>query len=280
MRGQIPGCSKLIVLSFLVLGAIVLGFSHSARSDELQDNFMQGDLAYQSGDFKKAIQFYENVVKINPDFAPAYNALGLAHLSDKDKISNITWFFNVALEIDPQYVDAYSNLCRAYYEYQMFDEAEAACSKALEIKPDYGPAQLSLAWVYLLGKKNPEQAIPYFDQILQKTKNPVVLFSRGIAYGEVGDSARVIETITMLRELGKEDLAVQLESSLRASAMPPTDSKTLELPERQPGTIVPTNVPQSSVISAPSEPVSQDSLGSMRIRLKGKLSAPMPAVPQ
>ncbi len=40
---------------------------------------------------------------------------------------------------------AQSNLCAAYAKLEMMDEAEAACTAALELRPDYAPAQANKA---------------------------------------------------------------------------------------------------------------------------------------
>lgn len=254
----------LIVLSWLLCACGTWG-----DEDNFGDVFRKGDQAFQAGDYQKAIEYYEQAVKINPDSAPAYNALGLAHHAQKDKLTNVVWFFHVALDIDPLYTDAESNLCRVYYEHGLFEEAEQSCLKALALDPNYGPVQLSLAWVYLIGKKMPDKAIVYFDEALKKTRSPVVYFGRGIAYGEIGESGKVIETITLLREMGSEEFASQLENSLRTSTMPSTNPETLTMPERQTGTLVPSG---QDVVEPPSqEEKSQDVSGAMRIRLRGKL---------
>lgn len=254
------------------LGGILVGLlltlpASGADFNELRKIFTKGDAAYQQGDYPKAIEYYEAAVEVNPDFAPAYNALGLAHHANQEKLSNVVWFFNVALDIDPEFTDAYSNLCRVYYERELYDEAERACQKALEIDPDYGPAQLSLAWTYLIGKGQPAKAVEYFDEVLKKTQNPVVYFGRGVAYGQMGDTGRVIETITNLREVGSENLAIQLENSIRTSYMPATSPESLDIPRRQAGRII-SSSPEATQQPLPAE---ESFAGTMRIRLRGKL---------
>ncbi|MEJ1958237.1 MAG: tetratricopeptide repeat protein [Nitrosomonadales bacterium] len=58
-----------------------------------------------------------------------------------------------ALEINPDYAEAYSNLGGAYYDLERLDAAEANCRKALAIKHDLAEAHSNLGHVLMeLGK--------------------------------------------------------------------------------------------------------------------------------
>jgi len=259
---------------FLIFLCLIFSIPVLAQNETLKGNFMQGERAFQSGDYEKAIQFYEQVVEIDPDFAPVYNALGLAHHAAGSRLTEVVWFFQVATDLNPDYTEAYANLCKIYFEEAEHDRAEKACLKALEIDPNLGSAQLQLAWVYLAGKQEPHQAIPYFERVLERVQNPMVYFGLGLAYAHSGDHARALETITLLRGMAENELAIQLEDALRAVQEPPPAveqsgrSKTSVMPQRQKGTLIeaqpePPPVPPSAQPSTVS--------GQMRIRLKGSL---------
>jgi Flp pilus assembly protein TadD len=51
-----------------------------------------------------------------------------------------------ALEKQPNYAEAYNNICTAYNNLQKYDSAAWACSKALELKPDFQLAKNNLNW--------------------------------------------------------------------------------------------------------------------------------------
>ena len=191
-------------------------------AETLQELFQQGEAAYQKGEYDKAIRYYEQAVEINPNFAPVYNALGLARSGRNDPLSDVVWSFNVATDIDPNYAEAYDNKCRVLFRANKHAQAEEACRKALAVNPDLGSAQLNLAWVYLVGKQQPQDAIFYFQQVLEKIKNPMVYFGLGIAYSMKGDSANVLDIITTLRGMGENNLATQLEDGIRKIDEPPT----------------------------------------------------------
>jgi tetratricopeptide (TPR) repeat protein len=51
-----------------------------------------------------------------------------------------------ALELQPNYAEAYNNICTAYNQLQKYDSAIIACNKAVELKPDFQLAKNNLNW--------------------------------------------------------------------------------------------------------------------------------------
>ena len=243
----------------------------------LRDYYEKGEIEYQRGNYQKAIQEYEKAVDLDPNFAPVYNALGLAHQAMQDKLSDVVWFFKVAVDIDPQFADAYHNMCRAYYQAGKHNEAEQACRKAMAINPDILSAKLSLAWIYLVGKQQPADAVLYFNQVLEKIQSPMIYFGLGLAYAQSGDRARVLEVITVLRNQGENNLAAQLERSIMTPMQP-------QMPENFSQFALPAPQNTSRLIEAAPKPqpkVPEDSApqaATMKIRLRGTLNTvPIPA---
>ena len=70
-------------------------------------------------------------------------SLALYHAGKYDECINAC---NKALELKPDYPEAYNNICSAYNQLQKYDSAAWACSKALEIKPDFQLARNNLNW--------------------------------------------------------------------------------------------------------------------------------------
>lgn len=241
---------------------------------DLQKYFDQGEKAYERGDYEKAAQLYEKVVEIDPNYAPAYNALGLTYKGLNGTIEDVTWLFNVATEIDPNYIDAYDNQCKTYYQAQYYDAAEKACLKILSLVPNHGGAQFTLGWIYL-GKLDPKRAVRYFEEVLKKVQVPAVYFGLGMAYAQSGNHAQVLDTVTQLRSQGQLQMASQLEGMIRSSqpAAAPMTPPAIEIPERQAGTLVP-STSTVAVSAAPSGESAAPQVGSMRVRLRGRLNTP------
>lgn len=239
-----------------------------ALSDEAAKLFEEGQQAASRGDHKKAVEYYEKVVELDTNFAPVYAALGASYEQMSAPVGDVAWFYDTAVSVDPQFIEAYDTLCRVCYQGGEFDRAEAACLKALELNPAYPSAQMSLAWIYLLGKSQPDKAIFYFRKVLERIKHPKVYFGLGMAYSMNGDRAEVLDVVTTLRGMGEVDLAAQLERSIRESIPQPLPQDYVPMPQREPGTIVrSTDEPEPTP-----EPTSSPISGQTQIRLRGKLT--------
>jgi tetratricopeptide (TPR) repeat protein len=252
----------LLAMTFI----FIVANSSSAANNPVKDLFEQATLAYSQKEYDKSIQLYEQLIKVYPNFAPAYNYMGLAHKAKPEtNLSSITWMFEKAIEITPDYVDPYDNLGKIYYSLGNFDKAEEFELKALAIKPDFPTAHLTLGWVYLLGKSQPEEAIKHFSQVGQ-TDIPYAHLGLGIAYYMDGQNFRVLEMITSLRKLGREDLALQLEKALKRGRYIPGETG---MPLISPGT---SQKPDEELTFSDNENVKQ-----MPVRLRSKTEETPPA---
>lgn len=258
----------------IVFGAVIIAgilFSSSVFAENLRELYQEGMRLYQEGEYQKAIESFEKAAKLNSNFAPAYNGLGLAYKELNASPSEVIWYFKSAVDIDPKFAEAYDNLGKAYYGIGQFDKAEEYCKKALEINPRLGSAEFSLAWVYLLGKSQPQEAIPYFKKVLEKSKIPFAYFGLGISYFMIDERALVLEIITSLREMNQDKLAEQLENMIRDYYYIPSESGgSLVKIEPPPETTGEPVAPAESTISQKGEPAKQDLSSFMtRVRMKG-----------
>jgi tetratricopeptide (TPR) repeat protein len=228
-------------------------------------SYQEGLAALEAGRYSQAISLLEKAVDLDSNFAPAYNALGLAHQRMHAPLSDVIWFFDVAITIDSRMVDFYLNKCQVYQEAGQIDPAIKACQEALGVVPGHGKAELALAWLYLQGKDDADRAIHYFENILRKIQNPMIYYGLGLAYTRRGDNARVLDVIMILRNLGEKELASKLEQGIRPPEMP-----------GEPPLIPPPAQVQSPPLNAPDSaaPITTDGL--MKIRLRGKLTGVNP----
>lgn len=70
-------------------------------------------------------------------------SLALYNLND---FSGCIRVCKLALEIDPNYVYAYNNMCSAYNKMSQWKQAVQACEKALELDPNFERAKNNLIW--------------------------------------------------------------------------------------------------------------------------------------
>jgi len=222
-----PDAKNLGVLAPWNLGVLIVFFlsfcvsAHAALAPEAGEWFRKGYQAYEEGQYGTAIWYYEKVADADQNFAPVYNALGLAHEKNGAPMSDVLWYFRVATDIDPENLEAYENLCKFYYQARQFKEAEFACKRLLELNPGAMSAKMQLAWTYLVGLQQPIDAIQYFQEVSTRVKEPVVYFGLGMAYTRNGDYAEAVEIITRLRAMGAQEFATQLENVTRAASYSP-----------------------------------------------------------
>jgi len=265
---------KIFVVTVLFL-VTFMALSRPCLSQDFRSLFQKGVEDYSRGNYPEAIKNLQAAIEINQNFAQAYNYLGMSHIQNNSPLEETVWCFQQAADIDPKFAEAHSNMCRAYYQNEKHDEAEAACLKALEIDPNHLSAKMSLAWVYLLGKPQPESAVKYFSEVLEKAKYPTIYFGLGMACSQSGDHARVLEIVTALRGMKQDELAQQLESTIRTYQMPDPGQLPPGLPPSHAGEdgrligSAPKPAPMTPSFSDDSG--GERKVGTMRIRLKGKL---------
>lgn len=226
--------------------------------------FQKGAQAYQQQNYREAIRLFESAIKIYPDLAPAYNYLGLCHKSLNANVYKVIDYFEKAVEIDPEYILAYDNLAKIYYGLNKYEQAEKYNLKALELKPDLLSSLLSLGWINLLGKSDQEEAIYYFEQVVEQSDMPYAYFGLGLANFLDQNNAEVLHVITVLRRAGEEDLAKHLEVMLRENRYIAPNSP------RPPSKQAPSTSKTKHSASASSDSSTSSSVAGMKVRLRKK----------
>jgi len=201
---------------FFLIFLLTVSFVNVAFANPLKQEYGEGVLAFHQQNYKSAIEHFERCTDMLPEFAPAYYYLGMSHRKLGSKPQRVIWLLEKAIKFDSTHEKAYEELSKIYYEMAQFDKAEEAGLKALEINPNNLVATLSLGWVYLLGKGEAQEAVSYFEKAL-KTQETIAYaqLGLGIAYHMSDQRFKALEAITNLRQLGEDNLAVQLEAMVR-----------------------------------------------------------------
>lgn len=132
-----------------------------------------------------AVLYYEKAMQMDPNLN-YYSAIGdcWSEIKSWQKAANA---YEKAISINANPKDYYM-LARAYQNLQNYDKAEEYYKKVTELKADFLPAYLQLA--YIAGKKDPETKLylakPYYEKIIELTENDQEKYkkerARGFAY--------------------------------------------------------------------------------------------------
>jgi Flp pilus assembly protein TadD len=165
---------------------------------ELQEAIMHHRLQKYPGDFTAqfnlgvmmlehrrnadALGYLRGAVAARPNNPVALNALGEALLSTGD-VNDAVGFFERAIQVNPHYTDAHSNLAIALIKQQRWEPAAAEFRKVLADKPDDPGARQKLGEVLrLLGYVSAQKgsfgdAVAYWRESLQFRPDDAALHS-------------------------------------------------------------------------------------------------------
>jgi tetratricopeptide (TPR) repeat protein len=110
----------------------------------IQELFVAAVQAEEAGEKHRAISLYEEMLKIDPDYAPGYINLGTIHFHLK-QFTRAEELYRRATQKDPGYVLAFFDLGNVLDELERPDESIAAYQRAIELAPRYADAHYNLA---------------------------------------------------------------------------------------------------------------------------------------
>jgi tetratricopeptide (TPR) repeat protein len=113
----------------------------------MQERFLAAVQAEEAGEKQRAIALYEEILKLDPEYAAAYINLGTIqfHLRQFGRAEQL---YRRATEADPAYVLAFFDLGNVLDELERPDESIAAYRQAVTLAPHYADAHYNLALAY------------------------------------------------------------------------------------------------------------------------------------
>ena len=137
------------------------------------------------GKFEEAIRSYDKAIQIKPDFAEAYYNRGIA-LQELGKLQEAIGSYDKATQIKPDYAEAYYNRGITLQELGKLQEAIGSYDKATQIKPDYAEAYYNRG-IALQELEMLKEEIKSYDKAIQiKPDFAEAYYNRGIALQELG----------------------------------------------------------------------------------------------
>lgn len=117
------------------------------KNPAAHDYWKKGNELFDQGKTVASLEYFEKAIRNDPDFAEAYNGMGIAFYEKRDYPSALECYKR-ALMIKPDFVEAMNNLGTVFLFLGRFPDAAMAYEKVVEIQPDMAEAFNNLGLVY------------------------------------------------------------------------------------------------------------------------------------
>lgn len=126
--------------------------------------FMKGYIYKEKGDTASAVQFFRRVCDKYPDYAMAFEELGVLYASRNEPMA--LEYLNTAHQLDPSNTNTLYALAMFYQNQKDFDKAETLYHQILDLNENSADAWHNLGWIELTHYADYDRAIEYFDKAL------------------------------------------------------------------------------------------------------------------
>ena len=184
---------KHVILLIAFIGIAAAAF---AQSREAKEYFDQGRLAFNAKDYDQAIKEFNVAIRLDSNYADAYNGRGAAYSNKRDYDRAIA-DFSQAIQLNSKYADAYNNRGNVYLNKRDYDRAIADYEAVLRLAPNHANAKKNLAeaqkQVQTLAE---ERKIADYSQAIKLEPTASKYIDRGNAYANKKDYDRAIADYT------------------------------------------------------------------------------------
>ena len=163
--------------------------------------FQQGNVLMMLRQMDKAIERYSHAIKLNPNYAYAYNNRGFAY-ERKGDFDLALQDYNTAIKLNPDLAGAYANRGDVYRITGKIDRAIEDCTTAIKLDSKCIEAHNNRGVAYVSTGEFDLAIEDYDTAIKLNPKLAVVYNNRGNAYRDKGDFDRAIVDYTKAIETG------------------------------------------------------------------------------
>ena len=154
----------------------------------------------RKGDLGRALRDFDETIRLDPAYAKAYQSRGVAYGRKGDPDRAIR-DFDEAIRLDPGNAVAYVARGRAFERKGDYDRAIRDHGEAIRLDPDYAKAYNNRCWVYGLSRR-PQDALSDCNESLRlRPDHPAALDSRALAYWLLGEHEKAQEDLERARQL-------------------------------------------------------------------------------
>lgn len=173
-----------------VLGLVA---EHTSALNQNIIHFSRGNAYISKGDYDRAVADYDQAIKLQPDFAKAYNNRACAYIIRGDYDYAII-DLNQAIQLQPDSAtEAYNNRGFIYTTKGNYNHAIADINQAIHLQPDLAVAYINRGNAYL-SKGDYSQSIANYDQAvkLQPDLTAMGYMNRAIIFSLEGNYDQAI----------------------------------------------------------------------------------------
>ncbi len=160
------------------------------------------------GAYDEAIDILRRALELDAQFVPAYTQMGLVY-SEADQRKEAIASFKKALEMEPENVQARLGLGEVYSKMTRNDLAVAEFLKVESLQPDDTEILFKIALEYWYDQRI-EEAAQYYQKMIAVDPNHVQAHLNLISvYEKLKDWEKAVEEIEISKRLGKKNNDVQ-----------------------------------------------------------------------
>lgn len=127
--------------------------------------FMKAFIYKEKGDTASAVTLLRKVCDIAPDYAPAFEELGVLYSLHNNPMA--VDYLATTLKLEPTNTNAMYALAMYYQNIGNYDQAESLYHQLLEVNPNSADAWHNLGYIELTHYNDFERAKEYFDKALE-----------------------------------------------------------------------------------------------------------------
>ncbi len=113
--------------------------SQNSQSISAVTYFLRGYAKYELGLYHEAISDYDTAIRLEPDYADAYNNRAFAKAALKEYFAAIA-DYDTAIRLEPDYAEAYHSRGAVKHDLKQYAAAIVDYDKAIRLKPDFARA--------------------------------------------------------------------------------------------------------------------------------------------
>ena len=222
MKGEVVGIATFFVvagqnLNFAIPGEriarLTMGKEETLSGREearAKDRLASAEKLYATGlhyvwaeDYGKALPYFAETIKRNPEHAEAYFQAGYC-LARTGQYREAIGPYQQAIRINPKDADFHNNLCVAYGMVGRYDDAIESCKQSIRLKSDLAEYHNNLGWSY--------QRLGRYQEAIQSCKEAIrVKPDFALAHYNLGNSYAALKKYEEAIDSYKEAIRIKFD---------------------------------------------------------------------